>query len=146
MQQSVVHTGIHSRVSKVQQHFRPQHATVLLPWAQNRQLRQQSGALHCIPSDIPSLPHFSHTKNKNKKSPNETVIFFTTLRQFFEVCRHSFIHSSKVNSKASPQHFNQVDVWTLAETLLLLICNSAWDHCPFSLPSFGQALVLGQML
>lgn len=43
--------------------------------------------------------------------------FFKMLLQFFEVCRHSFMHSS---AQVLPQHFIQVEVWT--ESLKHLDC------------------------
>ncbi len=63
VQQSVAHTGLQSRVSGVQQHIRPPHATVVPPWVQPGQLRQrgprlrqQTGALHPVPGDVLPLP------------------------------------------------------------------------------------------
>lgn len=59
VQQSVAHSGLQSRVSGVQQHIRPPHATVVPPWFQPRQLwqrsprlRQQSGAVHPVSGDV----------------------------------------------------------------------------------------------
>lgn len=63
VQQSVAHTGLQSRVSGVQQHIRPPHATVVPPWFQPGQLwqrsprlRQQSRAVHPVSGDVLPLP------------------------------------------------------------------------------------------
>lgn len=41
-------------------------------------------------------------------------LYFTMLLHFIDVCRHSFLHSCL---KASPKHFNQIEVWTQAGPL-----------------------------
>lgn len=72
---------------------------------------------HILNGDFkPSLSHCWRTLGP---------LFFTTLLQFIEVCRHSLKHSSL---KVPPQHFSQGEVSTLTGSFCCRFAEDRWPH------------------